>query len=160
MTDICARVDEVIDEMAAGGTVAPDLATHLGACAGCQARLELARRIDRTLATWPVTTPPRQFAAAVAARARANAWRQEVVVDWGFNIALAASLALIVAGAGSFLWLLGAMADPVETSRLAVGRLGEVVGRLRGQAPVVVTATTLLATTVATLWWAEVRRRW
>ena len=160
MTDLCTRVEAVVDEAAAGLDLAPDLARHLAACAGCQTRLALARRIEQTLAAWPVASPPPHFAAEVARRARQEAWRQEMVVDWGFNVALAGSLGLIVAGAAGFLWLLGAMADPFETSRLAAGTLAALAGRLRGQALVVGTATVLFATTLVAWWWAEERRRW
>lgn len=160
MTDLCARVEAVVDEMAAGLEAAPELSGHVAGCAGCQARLALARRIDRVLADWPVATPPAHFAAEVARQARHDVWRQEVVVDWGFNIALTASLAFIVAGAAAFLWLLGAMADPVEASRLAARPLTALAGQVRGQGLVVGTATALLATTAAAWWWAEERRRW
>ncbi|MBP7779145.1 MAG: hypothetical protein KA371_18665 [Acidobacteria bacterium] len=160
MTNSCASIDAVVEETASGGRLGPDMAAHLDGCAACQARLALARRIDRVLADWPVAVPPPHFAAQVASRVRQDAWRHEVVVDWGFNIALAASLVFIVAGAGSFLWLLGAVADPAEVSRLAAGQLESLVGRLRGQAPVVITATVLLATTVVAVWWAGERQRW
>lgn len=160
MTNLCARVDAVIDEVAEGGTLAPDLADHLAACAACQARLALARRIERVLAEWPVAEPPPHFSAELTRRLRQDAWRQEVVIDWGFNIALAASLLFIVAGAGSFLWLLGALADPAGATQLATGRLAPLVDRLRGQAPIVAIATVLLATTVGAWWWAEERQRW
>ncbi len=123
MTNSCASIDAVVEETASGGRLGPDMAAHLDGCAACQARLALARRIDRVLADWPVAVPPPHFAAQVASRVRQDAWRHEVVVDWGFNIALAASLVFIVAGAGSFLWLLGAVADPAEVSRLAAGQL-------------------------------------
>lgn len=160
MTDLCARVEAVVDEAAAGLDLAPDLAGHLASCADCQTRLALARRIELALVSWPVASPPPHFAAAVARRARQEAWRQELVVDWGFNVALAASLAFIVAGAAGLLWLLGAMAEPFETWRLATGTLATLTGRLRGQALVVGTATVLLATTLVAWWWAEERRRW
>jgi len=160
MSDPCTRVEAVVDEAAAGLALPPDLAGHLAGCADCQSRLALARRIEQTLAAWPVASPPPHFAAQVARRARQEAWRHEVVVDWGFNVALVASLAFIVAGAAGFLWLLGAMADPLETSRLAAGTLATLAARLRGQALVAGTATVLLATTLAAWWWAEERRRW
>jgi hypothetical protein len=159
MTDLCARVEAVVDEMAAGLGTPPELSGHVATCAGCQGRLALARRIERVLADWPVAAPPAHFAAEVARLARQDVWRQELVVDWGFNVALAASLVFIVAGAASFVWLLGAMADPIEASRLATAPLTALAGQVRGQGLVVVTATALLATTVGAWWWAEERRR-
>ncbi len=160
MTDLCARVEAVVDEMAAGLEVATGLSGHVATCARCQARLALARRIERALADWPVAAPPAHFAAEVSRLARQDVWRQELVVDWGFNVALAASLVCIVAGAAGFVWLLGALADPVEASRLATAPLTALAGQVRGQGLVVGTASALLATTAAAWWWAEERRRW
>ncbi len=156
----CAAVDAVVDDVAAGSALAPSLAAHLDTCRACQARLALARRIDGVLAGWPESAPPPHFSATVARHVREAARHHEVVVDWGFNLAIAASLLLIVAGAAGFLWLLGAAADPAGTSRLAADQLAGLATRLRGQAPVVGTATALLATTVVALWWAEERPRW
>jgi hypothetical protein len=160
MTDLCARVEAVVDEMAAGLEVTTELSGHVPTCARCQARLAMARRIERALADWPVAAPPAHFAADVARLARQDVWGQELVVDWGFNLALAASLVCIVAGAAGFVWLLGAMADPVEASRLAARPLTALAGQVRGQGLVVGTATALLATTAAAWWWGEERRRW
>jgi hypothetical protein len=160
MTADCTRVDAVIDEVLPGGDLPPDLAAHLATCLDCQARLALARRIEQALAAWPVPVPPPHFSAVVAGRARRDVWRQEVVVDWGFNIALAASLVLVAGGAASLLWMLGALADPNETARVTAEAVSNLLGRVRGQGLVVVTATVLLATTAGAWWWAEERRRW
>lgn len=159
MTPDCAALDVVLDALASGEAPSADVASHLDGCAACQARLALARRIERVLATWPESTPPPHFVAAVAARARAAEWRQEVVIDWGFNIALAASLVCILAGAGGFLWLLGVQAAAAGGAD-AVRPLAEVMTRLRGQAPILATATVLLVTAAGGWWWAEERRRW
>lgn len=160
MTADCARVDAVIDEAVLGADLAPDLEAHLAGCAECRARLALARRIEQALATWPVAAPPPHFAATVAGLTRREAWRQEVVIDWGFNIALAASLGLVAAGAASLVWMLGALADPADAARVTADAVSGLVGRVRGQGLVVVTASVLLATTVGAWWWAEERRRW
>lgn len=159
MTNDCAAVDVMLDEIASGGDPPVAQSAHLDSCADCQARLALARRIERALAAWPETPPTPHFVAAVAARARAAEWRQEVVVDWGFNIALAASLVCIVAGAGGFLWLLGVQAATAGGAD-AVRPLADVMSRLRGQAPILATATVLLATALGGWWWAEERQRW
>lgn len=155
----CPALDVALDEIVAGAPPTGDVAAHLDGCADCQVRLALARRIERVLAAWPEATPTPHFVAAVAARARAAEWRQEVVVDWGFNIALAASLACILGGAAGFLWLLGVQATTAGGAD-AMRPLAEALARLRGQAPILVTATVLLLTAAGGWWWAEERRRW
>lgn len=158
MTPHCIEFEAVVDELAGGGEIAPELVRHADGCARCQAHLALARRIDQALAQWPVPVPPPHFAASLVASTRAAAWRQEVVVDWGFNIALAASLLLIVAGAGAFLWLLGVQA--AGSAAWTARPVAEMVGAIRGQALVLTTASVLFVTAVAGWWWAEERQRW
>lgn len=155
----CGALDDVLDALASGETASPAQQAHLAGCEACQARLALARRIDRALATWPAPLPPRHFAAAISAAARQDAWRQELVVDWGFNIALAASLGLIVAGALAFVWVLGVAGGPPEAS-LTADAVASLLTRLRSQLPVVGTASVLLVATAAAWWWADARDRW
>lgn len=160
MTADCARVDAALDEFVEGGGLAADLEVHLSACQDCQARLALARRIEHALASWPVPAPPPHFAAVVAGRARRETWRQEIVIDWGFNIALAAGLILVLAGTGSLIWMLGALGEPGEAAQVTAEALTRLLGRVRGQGLVIATATVLLTLTAGAWWWAEERQRW
>lgn len=155
MTPACARVEDVVDEVVAGAAWPADLAPHVETCAECQARVALARRIDDVLASWPAQAPPPQFAARVAAAARREALAQDVVVDWGFNLAIAACVAIIVAGAVAGLWMMSSAVPAAESSRVAAEMVTAVVDRARAQASVAVTAMALLVTAVGGWWWAE-----
>lgn len=155
MTAVCTRVEAVVDEVVAGGPWPGDLAGHVETCAGCQARVALARRIEDLLATWPAESPPPGFAARVAAMARREAWAQDVVVDWGFNVAIAACVAVIAAGVVGGLWMMSSALPATESSRVAADLLTAVAVRARAQASIAVTAMALLATAVGGWWWAE-----
>ncbi|MGE0816524.1 MAG: hypothetical protein AB7O28_20795 [Vicinamibacterales bacterium] len=160
MTPDCRRLDDLADEVAGGAVLPPGLAAHAEACAGCRARLDLAGRIERALATWPVASPPPHFAAAVAAAAHREEWRRELVVDWGFNVAIAASLLVILAGVGGLVWTLGAAADVSTAADATAAVVGGLLERVRSQAAVVGTATVLLTGTVGAWWWVEERTDW
>ncbi|MEZ5293838.1 MAG: hypothetical protein R2745_22330 [Vicinamibacterales bacterium] len=160
MTADCRRVDDLADEVAGGTALPSDLAEHAGTCAACRARLDLARRIERVLVDWPVAAPPPHFAAAVAAAAHREEWRREVVVDWGFNVAIAASLLVILAGVGALVWTFGGAADVTTAAEATSVVVSGLLERARGQAAVVGTATVLLAGTVGAWWWVEGRTDW
>lgn len=154
-----ARRDAVI-ELAAGAPVSAADQAHLDTCPDCQAELALARRIERVLATWPTPAPPAHLAAAVAAAARRETWREEQVVDWGFNVTLGVGLAAMAAGLVGGLWVMGATAGVDGAPQMAGAAVSALLDTARAQAPVVGTATLLLGTTVAAWWWAEERARW
>lgn len=155
MTEPCTQVHAVVDEVAVGAAWPDDLAVHVSSCSDCQARLVLARRIDEALATWPIATPPPGFAARVAASARREALAQDVVVDWGFNLAIAGCVAVIFGGAVAGLWMMSTAVPMTDSSRVAADVLTAVVDRARAQASVAVTAMALLVTAVGGWWWAE-----
>ncbi len=157
--DCDARRDE-LDEVAAGAPASAGWQAHLDTCADCRAELALARRVERVLATWPTPMPPVYFASTVAAVARRETWRQEQVVDWGFNLALGVGLAAIVAGLGAMVWMVGASAAGDGASQAAANAVGALVATARTEASVVGAATVLLVTAVGAWWWAEERGRW
>ena len=95
----CAALRNAIEPLAAGEPPTPAQQAHLAGCASCQARLALAVRLERVLAEWPVPVPGPALAQRVLATTRQEAWQREQVVDWGFNVAIAAGLTAIVAGA-------------------------------------------------------------
>lgn len=156
----CHALRDAVAEIAAGGPVSAVDQAHLDTCADCQASLTLARRIERVLVTWPTPAPPTYFAATVAAAARRETWRQEQVIDWGFNVALGAGLAAIATGLVGGLWVMGATAGLDGAPEMARSAVTALLDTARAQAPVVGTATLLLGTTVAAWWWAEERARW
>ena len=156
----CAAARDAIDELVAGGPVAGAVQAHMDACPACQSELAMARRIERVLASWPTPAPPAHFAAAVAAAARRETWRQEQVVDWGFNVALGVGVAALTAGLAGVVWVVGATAAADGTARVAVAAAEALLVTARAQATVVGTATALLVTTLGAWWWAEERARW
>jgi hypothetical protein len=160
VTPECARFDAVVDDVAASGDVPPDLRGHVAGCGVCQSRLELARQVEHVLTTWPVETPSADFATAVMQAARREAWAQEVVVDWGFNLALAGSLAVILGGLVGLAWILTAAADASTTARLVGDTTGWLVEGAVARAPLLGAATVLLATALGGWWWAEHQARW
>jgi hypothetical protein len=155
-----AHLDDTIEALAAGTTPTEAEAAHLAGCPTCRSRLALAVRLERILTEWPVSTPAPDFAARVLAATRRDSWRAEQVVDWGFNAAIAAGLALAIAGVVSLVWVLGSAAEPAQASSLVAEAAREVLTRMRGQATVVGTATMLLATGLGAWWWAEEHWRW
>lgn len=155
MTPACTRVATALDEGVADGAWADDLAAHAASCAECQTRVALVRRMEDALATWPTSAPPPDFAARVAATARREAWAQDVVVDWGFNLAIAACVAVILSGVVAGLWMMSSAVPVPESSRVAADLLTAVAARARAQASIAVTAMALLATAVGGWWWAE-----
>lgn len=155
MTLACARVATALDEGLAEHVWPEELAAHATSCVECQARMALARRIEHALATWPTAAPPPGFAARMAATARHEAWAQEVVVDWGFNLAVAACMAVILFGVAGGLWMMSSAVPTAESSQVAADLLTAVAARARAQASIAVTAMALLATAVGGWWWAE-----
>ena len=156
----CRAVRDLLDAVVDGVPLSAAHQTHLDRCAGCQADLALARRIERVLVAWPTTAPPPHFAASVATAARRETWRQEQMVDWGFNVALGAGLATMAAGIVGAVWVVGATAQSGTAPAVAIGAATTLLSTVRTQGPVVVTATALLVTTIGAWWWTEERARW
>ncbi|MGD9904274.1 MAG: hypothetical protein AB7U83_12480 [Vicinamibacterales bacterium] len=153
----CGALAEAIEPLAAGEPVTPAQRAHLECCSACRARLALAVRLDRILAEWPVPLPGPAFSHRVAAAARQEAWRQEQVVDWGFNVAIAGGVAAVAVGVAALAWLAGSVAGPAASSAMVAEATLAVVDRMRAQLAVMTTAGLLLATTLGAWWWAEGR---
>ena len=153
----CAALRNAIEPLAAGEPPTPAQQAHLAGCASCQARLALAVRLERVLTEWPVPVPGPALAQRVLATTRQEAWQREQVVDWGFNVAIAAGLTAIVAGVVAIVWLLGSAAGPAATAQVVTGVTSALLERMQGQAAVLATATLLLTATLVAWWWAEAR---
>jgi hypothetical protein len=156
----CAALRAAIEPLAAGEPLAPEQRTHLESCPACQASLALAVRLERVLSEWPVAAPAPAFADRVVGVTRREAWRREQVVDWSFNVAIAAGLFAVVAGLAAMAWLLGSAAGPAAATGVMADVAAALVDRMRAQATVVATATLLLTTTLVAWWWAESEMRW
>ena len=159
-THTCATLAEAIEPIAAGVPPTPEQQAHLDGCASCQARVALAVRLERMLGEWPVPAPTPAFTLRVAEAARREIWRREQVVDWSFNVAIAAGLAAIVVGIGALAWLLGSAAGPGAAATLLADAVGDLLLRARSQAMVMATGTLLLTTALGAWLWAEGRMRW
>ena len=86
------------------------------------------------LAEWPVPVPAPAFAQRVLATTRQEAWQREQVVDWGFNVAIAAGLV----GdrrrrGGNRSWLLGSAAGPAATAQVVTGVTSALLERMRAR---------------------------
>lgn len=153
----CAALREAIERLAAGEPATPAQRAHLDTCAACQARLALAIRLDRVLTEWPVPAATPTFASRVEAATRDEAWRREQVVDWSFNMAVAAGLAAVGVGIAALAWLAGSAAGPAASSAVVAEATLSILARVRAQFAVMSTATLLLAVTLGAWWWAEGR---
>ena len=156
----CAALAEAIEPMAAGTPATAAQHAHLAECASCRARLALAVRLERVLAEWPSPAPAPGLASRVLEATRREAWHREQVVDWSFNIAIAAGLVAVLVGLASLVWLLGAAAGPVTSTQVVTDAAATFLARVRGQVMVLATAALLLTTTLGAWWWAEERRDW
>ena len=96
----CEEIEPIVEAIA-DGTAKPDDAAreHLSTCALCAARVAQAREIDRFLASRDTPQPPAAFTSMVMARIATERWRAERVVDFGFNLAIAAGVIVILASA-------------------------------------------------------------
>ena len=159
-TNPCAALADALEPIASGVPAAPEQRAHLDSCESCRARLALAVRLDRMLGEWPVPAPTPAFTLRVAEAARRENWRREQVVDWSFNVAIAAGLAAIVVGLGALAWLLGSAAGPGASATLLADAVGDLLVRARSQAMVTATGTLLLTTALGAWLWAEGRMRW
>jgi len=153
----CRALADAIEPLAAGEPATRDQQAHLDGCDSCRARLALAVRLDRVLTEWPLPASAPALAARVTAAARQESWRREQIVDWSFNVAIAAGLAAVVVGLASVAWLLGSAAGEATSAEVVADAALTLLARVRAQFAVMSTAMLLLATTLGAWWWAEGR---
>lgn len=151
----CHDLDDRIEEVADGLTPDADLAAHLASCAGCGRRLRLARSMNRVLETREAPDPPEWFTAAVMTRVHRERWRSEQLVDAGFNIAMAAGLALIVAGLATLAWSLGWFSIDPAAVQVVAEATGRWLARVSEQLQMLVVAAVLLTSALGLWWWVE-----
>ena len=152
----CDDVQNAI-ELIAAGEMTPDaqMASHLATCRSCASALETAQRIDALLRQRPVPAPPAQFTARTMASIRRARWRNEQMIDWGFNAALALVALTIVAG----LWIVFSRSGFTFVGNDALQLFGAgmrtFVQRVSPSLPVYALATMLLITALGIWRWAE-----
>jgi predicted anti-sigma-YlaC factor YlaD len=152
----CDHLEPLI-EAVADGTAELDApaAAHLEACGVCRARVEQARDIERFLVSREVPAPPASFTAGVMALVRHDHWRSERFVDLGFNLALAAGVLVMLAGAGGLAWSLGFLSITIDLDALLEAARTELGGRVLSQVQTVAMAAVLLTMALALWWWTE-----
>ena len=152
----CDDVQNAI-ELIAAGEMTPDaqMASHLATCRSCAAALETAERIDALLRQRPVPAPPAQFTARTMAGIRRARWRNEQMIDWGFN----AALALIGVAVAAVIWIFVRRSGFTFVGNDALQLFGAgmrtVLQRVSPSLPVYALATMLLITALGIWWWAE-----
>ena len=151
----CEDLDDLIEGLAEGEPLSADVQTHLAGCAACQARVELARAIDRLLLAREVPAPPDAFTAQVMRLVHQERWRMEQFVDVGFNVAIAAGLLVVLAGIGGLLWSFGWVSLDVAAITTAVTTLAPWTSELASQARTLIIGALLLSSALALWWWVE-----
>jgi hypothetical protein len=151
----CEDADPFIEAAAVSETVPAAVEAHVASCAGCAARLAMARRIETALATRAVPVPPAMFTTDVIARLRRDRWRAEQVVDLAFNVAVIIGALFVVAGMVGVAWRAGVMQIGGEMSAILLTAMRGAATRAIADARLIVLVTLLLTTAIGLWWWAE-----
>jgi predicted anti-sigma-YlaC factor YlaD len=151
----CEDVDDLIEAVAGGETVAPEAEAHLAACPQCRARVDLARALDRLLLVREVPAPPEGFTAQVMRRVSHERWRVEQVVDVGFNLAMVAGLVVVLGGTAGLLWSMGWVTIDVAALSTVTTVVAPWTSRLVGEAQMLALAALLLSFALGLWWWME-----
>jgi hypothetical protein len=153
----CDELEPLIEEMADGSvTPTPEQSVHIDGCRLCQQRLERARSIEQWLVGREAAEPSASFTAHVMAQLGHEQWRAERVIDLGFNLAIAAGVAVILAGAAGLAWSLGFLTITIDVAAL-LGALdsADVTGRVLSQVQTIAMSAVLLTIALVLWWWAE-----
>ena len=83
-------------------------------------------------------------------------WQTERAIDLGFNLAMAAGLFAILAGAAGAAWSLGLFSITIDVDAIArILDAADVSGRILSQVQTVAMAAVLLTMALGLWWWAE-----
>jgi anti-sigma factor RsiW len=151
----CDEANPFIEAAAVGDPLAASVEAHLADCPVCRARLAVARRIDLALQQRPVASPPATFTGAVMRRLRDERWQAERVVDFGFNVAVALGVLVVVAGVGGLAWRLGFVHVSDDLVRLLFDAGGAIARRAATDTRILLAGMLLVTTAVALWWWSE-----
>lgn len=159
MTKRCDDLEPLLEAIADGSHVLSVAdAAHVASCARCGADLERARAIESLLATRQMAEPPASFTAAVMMHVGDEKWQAERVIDLGFNLAMAAGVAVILAGAAGLAWSLGFLTIAIDTGAIWRALDTEVTGRVLSQVQTIAMSAVLLTMALVLWWWAEAAR--
>ena len=153
----CDEFEPLIEAIADGTLeLSPDQRAHLASCDRCTARLEQARAIEQLLTIREVATPSPAFTQQVMAYVGREKWQTERAIDLGFNLAMAAGVFAILAGAVGAAWSLGLFSITIDVDAIArILDAANVSGRILSQVQTVAMAALLLTMALGLWWWAE-----
>ncbi|MGE0464570.1 MAG: anti-sigma factor [Vicinamibacterales bacterium] len=151
----CDDLDDVIEAIAEGEAASAEHHAHVAGCAHCQARLAMARAVDRLLATRETPEPPAAFTFRVMERVGHAEWRAEQLVDVGFNVAVAAGIGLVVAGLVGLAWSLGWVTAERPTLEAVGTAIEPWLSNTLAKGPTVGLAALLLTSALGLWWWVE-----
>ena len=152
----CDDLEPVIEAIADGSRELDGAAAaHVAACPVCAARLERARAIESWLSLRETAAPPASFTTTVMAHVGREKWKTERVIDLGFNLAMAAGVAVILAGATGLAWSLGLLTVTIDFDALWQALDTDVTGRVLSQVQTIAMSAVLLTMALALWWWAE-----
>jgi anti-sigma factor RsiW len=152
----CEHLEPLIEAIA-DGTLEPgaDARAHLEGCAGCRTSLAYARQIEGLLMSREAPVPAATFTLRVMALVENERWRTERIVDLGFNLAMAAGVLTILAGAAGLAWSLGFLSITIDVAALLDALESTVGSRVVPQVETIGLAAMLLTMTLVLWWWAE-----
>jgi hypothetical protein len=151
----CTDADPFIEDLAASDPVPAGISEHVTGCPRCSARLQLAMRIERTLAARPVAVPPAAFTNTVVSRIRNERWRAEQMLDLGFNVFVACGIVLIAAGVAGLVWASGLVVFSREVYSVLEAGTESTLTIVAGQARTFLFAALLLTLALGVWWWVE-----
>jgi len=102
-----------------------------------------------------MAAPPASFTTTVMTHVGREQWQTERVIDLGFNLAIAAGLAVIVAGAAGLAWSLGFLTITIDTDTIVQLLNREAAGRVLSQVQTIAMSAVLLTMALGLWWWAE-----
>jgi len=159
MKQHCDDLEPLIEAIADGSHVlAAEDAAHVASCARCGAAVERARSIENLLAMRETASPSASFTATVMTHVGREQWQTERVIDLGFNLAMAAGLAVIVAGVAGLAWSLGFLTITIDTGTIVQLLNREAAGRVLSQVQTIAMSAVLLTMALGLWWWAEAAR--
>jgi hypothetical protein len=152
----CDDLEPLIEAIADGSHVlAADDAAHVASCARCGAGIERARAIESFLALRELAAPPASFTTSVMTHVGREKWQTERVIDLGFNLAIAAGVAVILAGAAGLAWSLGLLTITIDIGAIWEALDTDATGRVLSQVQTIGLSAVLLTTALGLWWWAE-----